>query len=105
MEFATCAVNRPEILDITYSTLIKHLKGVDFSKSILYINIDPTPTSKNLHKVEEVAKKYFGKVVTNYPKLSRYSRAFKWVVSQPKGEYFFYIEDDWKFIKDFHIKI
>ena len=66
IEFATCAVNRPKLLDITYSTLIKHLKGVDFSKSILYINIDPTPTSKNLHKVEEVAKKYFGKVVTNY---------------------------------------
>ena len=40
LEFVTCAVNRPNILDKTYSSLQKHLKGVNFQKSKLYIHIE-----------------------------------------------------------------
>ena len=106
LEFATCAVNRPELLDITYSTLQKHLKGVNFDKSKLYIHIDKTPTNENINEVEKVARKYFKNTVVKYTdedKMPRYSRSFKWVMEQPKGEYFFYIEDDWRFVKDFHV--
>ena len=106
LEFATCAVNRPELLDITYSSLLKHLKGVNFDKSKLYIHIDKTPTNENINEVEKVARKYFKNTIVKYTdeeKMPRYSRSFKWVMEQPKGEYFFYIEDDWRFVKDFHI--
>lgn len=106
IEFVTCAVNRPKLLEITYSTLQKHLKGVNFEKSTLYIHIDKTPIADNVVKVEEVARKYFNNVVVKYTdkdKLPRYSRSFKWAMTQPNGKYFFYIEDDWKFMRDFHI--
>lgn len=106
IEFVTCAVNRPKLLDITYSTLQKHLKGVDFQKSKLYIHIDKTPIPDNVEKVEETARKYFNNVIVKYTdedKMPRYSRSFKWAMEQPKGKYFFYIEDDWYFTRDFHI--
>ena len=106
LEFVTCAVNRQKLLDITYSTLQKHLKGVDFEKSKLYIHIDKTPTEENIKLVEEVARKYFKNTVVKYTddkKMARYSRSFKWAMEQPKGKYFFYMEDDWNFVRDFHV--
>ena len=106
LEFVTCAVNRPNILDKTYSSLQKHLKGVNFQKSKLYIHIDKTPSQDNISEVENIAKKYFPNTLAKYTdidKLPRYSRSFKWAMEQPKNNYFFYIEDDWNFVKDFHI--
>jgi hypothetical protein len=106
IEFGTCAVNRPKLLDLTYSSLQKHLKGVNFDKSTLYIHIDKTPTINNIIEVEKVAKKYFKNTLIKYTDENQkpiYSKSFKWVIEQPKGEYFFYIEDDWKFVRDFHI--
>ena len=95
LEFTTTSCNRPGILDITYSSYVSRLKGIDFKKSTLYINIDPAPDSSNILEMEKVAKKYFGKVVANYPKEPNFAAAVIWCFSQVKGEYFFHLEDDW----------
>jgi len=95
LEFTTTSCNRPEILDLTYSSYVSRLKGIDFQKSTLYINIDPAPDSSNISEMEKVAKKYFGKVVANYPKEPNFAAAIIWCFSQVKGEYFFHLEDDW----------
>jgi hypothetical protein len=95
LEFTTTSCNRPGILDMTYSSYVSRLKGVDFQKSTLYINVDPAPDSSNISEMEKVAKKYFGKVIINYPKEPNFAAAVIWCFSQVKGEYFFHLEDDW----------
>ena len=95
MEFTTTACNRPELLERTYSSFTKNIKGLDFKKCILYINVDPSPHGQNIEKNEEVAKKYFGKVIVNYPDKPNFARAVIWCFTQVRGEYFFHLEDDW----------
>lgn len=103
LEFTTTACNRPELLMITYSSFVKNLKGVDFSKSILYLNIDPMPNSDNVEMVEIVAKQFFGNVFVNYSEKGCASEANSWVLRQPKGEFFFNLEDDWQLRREVNI--
>ena len=95
LEFTTTACNRPEILEKTYQSFTSKLKGVNFRKSTLYINIDPAPDKKNIQEVEKVAKKYFGKVVANYPINANFAKAVIWCFQQVKKDIFFHLEDDW----------
>lgn len=95
MEFTTTACNRPEILERTYQSFTSRLLNTDFSRSTLYINIDPSPNTTNIHKVENIAKRYFGTVVANYPQEANFAKAIIWCFTQPKGPYFFHLEDDW----------
>lgn len=95
LEFTTTACNRPSVLNSTYSSYSKNLRGVDFEKSTLYLNVDPSPDSTNIDRVEEVAKRYFGEVIVNYPRVSNFSAAAFWCFSQVKGDVFFHLEDDW----------
>lgn len=103
LEFTTTACNRPKLLMITYSSFVKNLKGVDFSKSILYLNIDPIPNSEGIEIVEKVAKLFFGTVFVRYTKKGCASIANDWVLRQPKGEFFFNLEDDWQLRKEVNI--
>jgi len=103
LQFTTTACNRPELLDITYNSFTSNLKGVDFSKSTLYINIDPAPNSDNIFRVEEVASKYFGNVICNYPEAPNFAKAISWCFSKVSGEFFFHLEDDWVLNKTIHI--
>ena len=95
-EFTTTACNRPEILNRTYASYCSKLKGIDFKASTLYINVDPSPTSTNISAVEQIAKKYFGKVVVNLPATANFAKAVIWCFSQVKSQYFFHLEDDWE---------
>lgn len=95
LEFTTTACNRPEILERTYKSFTSNLLNVDFEKSTLYINIDPAPNNINITKMEDVAKKYFGTVVANYPQKANFASAVIWCFSQVKGDVFFHLEDDW----------
>lgn len=103
LEFTTTACNRPELLMITYSSFVKHLKGVDFAKSILYLNIDPMPNRDGAEIVEKVAKRFFGRVFVRYSEKGCASMANDWVLRQPKGEFFFNLEDDWELRRDVNI--
>lgn len=103
LEFTTTACNRPELLMITYSSFVKNLKGVDFAKSILYLNIDPMPNSEDIELVEQVAKRFFGRVFVRYSKKGCASMANAWVLRQPRGEFFFNLEDDWQLRREVNI--
>ena len=103
LEFTTTSCNRPELLEATYKSFTSRLIGVDFSKSTLYINIDPAPNNINITEVENTANKYFGTVVANYPEEPNCANAVLWCFSQVKGDYFFNLEDDWVLNIDVHI--
>lgn len=104
IELALPAINRPKLVEQTLSSLCKHLKGVDFSKSTVYVNIDPVPIIYGREKVIDVCKKYVGNVVSNIPKKkSNWCVSFKWAITQPKGKFFMFLNDDWEFTRDFNI--
>jgi len=103
LEFTTTACNRPSVLNATYASYCKNLTGIDFSKSTVYLYVDPAPDSKNIQMVEEVARKYFGTVIVNYSSSPNFAAAALWCFSQVKGEFFFHLEDDWKLMKAINI--
>ena len=94
LEFTTTACNRKVILMQTYQSFIRNLDGVDWNKSTLYINVDPLPNKDNIEVIEKMAIQIFGTVKIRYGKGSA-AEANHWTLSQPKGKYFFNLEDDW----------
>ncbi len=104
MDFTTPAMARPDILDKTYSSFSKNLKGIDLKECRLFINIDPLPSDVNRTKVIEVAKKYFGEVHPNCPDKANFTTACNWLWSNAETEYIFHIEDDWQLIKEVPVK-
>lgn len=101
LEFTTTACVRPELLDQTYSTLNDVLVDVDLkTEGVLYINIDPVPDSSEqaINEELEVARSHFSEVHHRIGESrGNFSRAASWALSQPRGEYFFNVEDDWLF--------
>lgn len=101
LEFTTTACVRPELLEQTYSSLSDALVDVDLkTEGSLYINIDPVPDSSEeaINKELKVARLYFSEVHHRIGETGgNFSRAASWVLSQPKGQFFFNIEDDWLF--------
>lgn len=104
MDFTTPAMARPDILDRTYSSFSKNLKGIDLKECRLFINIDPLPADVNRTKVAAVAKKYFKEVHANYPDKANFTAACNWLWSNAETEYIFHIEDDWQLIKEVSVK-
>ena len=104
IDFITTACNRPELLNKTYSSFVSKLKGINFMKSTLYINIDPAPNNNEFSKMVEIAKRFFGNVVVNNPETPNFAKAVKWCTSQTKEKYVFYLEDDWTLSQDINIQ-
>ena len=102
LEFTTTACIRPELLDQTYTNLNQVLTDINLkTEGTLYINIDPVPNGSHLNIQKEIdtAKSHFKQVYYRIGEPGgNFSKAASWVLSQPKGEYFFNIEDDWEFI-------
>ena len=99
ISFTTTAMPRPEILERTYSSFTSKIINIDFKMTKLYINIDPFPDNQvnNIRdQCIDVAKKYFGDVISNKPDKPGFCQAVKWVWSQPSSEYIFHLEDDWE---------
>lgn len=100
------AINRPTLVEKTLISICKHLKGVDFEKSTIFVNVDPVPIIYGREKVIEICKKYFGNIVFNMPNKPHISVAFKWLLknaSQKNDNIIFFCNDDWEFIKDIEI--
>lgn len=101
LEFTTTACARPELLDQTYESLHNALVDVNTRREgTLYINIDPVPDSseKIIEREIEVARHFFKEVYYRIGEPGgNFSTAASWVLSQPKGDYFFNVEDDWIF--------
>ena len=95
LEFTSTAMCRPGIFKKTIDSFSKNLRGIDFSQSTMYINIDPLPDPLLAKDVIDIAKSYFKTVIANTPSVANFSKAVKWCWMQPKGEFFFHLEDDW----------
>ena len=56
MEIEICvpAINRPKLIEQMISSFCNHIKGIDFSKSTIYLNVDPVPIIYGREKVIEV---------------------------------------------------
>ena len=61
IDFTTTACVRPWVLDATYKSYSTNLKGIDFKKCTLYINVDPIGNTSqySAEDVVAVAEKYF----------------------------------------------
>lgn len=103
IDFITTACNRPELLDRTLESFTKNLKNIDYSTSILYINVDPAPTDENIGQIKEVCRKYFKQVALNQTTEPNFAKAVQWCTSKPKREFVFYLEDDWTLSKEVNI--
>lgn len=103
IEIAMPAINRPFLVEKTLKSLCQHLKGVNFEKSTIYVNVDPVPIIYNRERVIEVCNKYIGNVVSNIVNKPNWGVSFKWCLSQPKNDIFMFCNDDWEFVRDFHI--
>lgn len=104
LEFSTTACDRPIILDRTYSSFHKNMKGIQWQNCSLYINIDKSPGQNQTQQTIQVAKKYFGNVVHNSPDSPNFSKAVEWCFSRPSGQYFFHLQDDWELTKQINIQ-
>ena len=92
LDFTTTAVSRPEVVNKTYRSFCSKLKGVEFDKCTLYINIDPFPVNSDRKKVIKVAEYYFGKVVVNTPSKGNFTKACNWCWKSAKTEYIFNLQ-------------
>tara|TARA_B100001778_G_C18597478_1_gene635526 strand:- start:1140 stop:1766 length:627 start_codon:yes stop_codon:yes gene_type:complete len=99
VSFTTTACSRPEILRKTYESFSSNLTGIDFSKSTLYINIDPVPEAEKQQATLEVAKSFFGNVVHRTPDKPNFTAAVNWLWSQADSDYIFHLEDDWELLR------
>ena len=99
----TTATNRPDILAATYESFTSRMRGVDFSKSTLYLNVDPLPISSGRKAAIKVARRFFGNVVHRLPKKANFTSAVNWLWSQPSDEFIFHLEDDWELLENISI--
>lgn len=104
MDFTTTATARPDIVERTYSSFNKHLKGIDLKQCRLFVNVDPIPRGVKQKSVTNVGLKYFGEVIPNYPKVPNYTAAYNWVWSMAESKYIFNLEDDWELTTDVNVK-
>jgi len=100
VSFTTTATIRPEILELTYASFKKNLRGVNMRDCCLYLNIDPAPKDSvdRIAEVVSVAKSFFGQVVTRTPKQPNFCSSVKWLWGSSSSEYIFHLEDDWDMI-------
>lgn len=103
IDFTTTAMRRPDILRKTYESFCTNIKGVDFSQSTLYINIEPLPDDVPIKNVVKVAKSFFGQVVYNEPSECNFTAAVKWSWGHTTRDYVFHLEDDWALLSPLKI--
>lgn len=101
IEFTTTATERPEIIRECYGTFVDCFEGPDLLEDAkLYINIDPVPydSEAKRERVLDVANAYFAEVEHRIgPEGGSFPGAINWLFLQPFGEFFFHLEDDWRF--------
>ena len=60
VDFATTACNRPLILEKTYESLAKRIKGIQLSECRLFLNIDPMPDCIDIEDNIKLRKIFWG---------------------------------------------
>jgi hypothetical protein len=95
LDFVTTACRRPEILDRTYASFTLRLRGVEWSRCTLHINIDPVGPGTTDDTLD-IARRYFGHVEARTPTTPDFAAAVRWCWRQSETPYFVSIEDDWE---------
>ena len=113
LDVTTTAMARPKLVERTYKSFTSNLRGVDWDKSILWINIDPFPydtqeeykeIEKNVEELIEMASNYFGKVEANFPEKPNYTNAYAYVWGNAETDVILNLEDDWSLNRPIHIR-
>ncbi len=107
LEFVSTECLRPEVCDKAWQSLKKNLKGVNWDRSTLYLNIDPLPKDRGREESKQVLRKafrVFGNVSVRRTEIPNFTRAVKWGWSQVKGHFFFYFQADWILKKEVDIE-
>jgi len=104
LDITTPAMARPDIVNRTLESFSKNLKGIDFKKCRLIINVDPLPENVKRKEVIKVANKYFGEVIYNFPEKANFSAACNWIWSQATSTCILHLEDDWILKEPVNIK-
>lgn len=100
VDVITTATLRPELLEITYSSLFRHV--TEFSPNRLLINVDPAPIGNaTVDDVLDVARRHFKRVVYRHPSHANCALAVQWLWSTAETPFIFYLEDDWETIRPF----
>lgn len=94
----TTASANPELLNKTYASFFKNIKGIDLSKCVLYINIDPVGGDQK--ETLEVAHLYFDTVICRIPEKPNFPAAVNWVWSSADTPYILNLEFDWLLEKE-----
>ncbi len=104
IDVTTTAMARPALVEQTYKSFTTNLKGVDWDKCTLYVNIDPFPHGggdefeiirEKQKELVKMAEKYFGHVKARMPTDSNYTAAYAWVWGQAQTKVILNLEDDW----------
>lgn len=103
LDFTTTATCRPDVLCRTYTSFRDKLVGVEMSRSVLYLNIDPVPDRSLAGEVERIANAFFGRVVANVAREPNFAKAVRWCWLRPETEFFFHLEDDWEMDRCFDV--
>lgn len=104
--FTTTAMPRPEVVAATYASFSRNLRGLDFRKISLYLNIDPFPENDDdarRREVADVARHYFGRVFVNMPREAHFAAAVRWCFSRVETPFNFHLEDDWELLAEIKI--
>lgn len=100
LDWTCTSVCRPGIFRDTLESFRENLHGVCLADSTLYLNVDPVPHEVPVQSVIDVAQEFFGDVITRTPPEPCFPAAVKWCWQQPRTEYFFHTEDDWRVDRD-----
>lgn len=105
INFTITATCRPEILRRTLTSFNENLRGIDLSKQMVFLNLDPAPASAVFRRQEvvNIASEFFQYVKVLYPDQPSFPAAVKWCWMQPFSKFFFHLEDDWALLRPFSI--
>lgn len=106
LEFTCTHISqRTDILQKTIDSIVRNLNGVDFAKSVIYINIDSCPNEQASKECVSYLGKIFGRVIYNITEEPNFTKAIHWCWNCPKrSELFFHLEDDWILEKKIELK-
>lgn len=102
ISFTTTSLNRPEILEKTFSSFTNNIKDIDFKQCQLFINIDPIPNDQRENCIE-ICKKFFGECFINLPDSPNFTKALNWCWKKANTDWIFHLEDDWLLLKEINL--
>lgn len=102
LDFTITTCLRPEILRRTLESFRANLRGVEWDKCSVFVNVDPVGdgTREEISSVLGVLECDKG---IHFAAEPSFPLAVKWCFSKPAKEYCFHLEDDWELLEPIDI--